>query len=451
MNGADGRFDVVLIGGGPTGSAAAIRARRRGLSVVVIEGDRHPRFPIGESFLPRQTTLLRELGLLERVQRLPHVPKHGASFAMAHEDRMTDFWFPPDPCGEAAAAMNMERSLFDECLLSAAGEAGATVLEGTRVRRVERLAAGDVVLETTGGVVRGRLLIDASGQGTVVGRHLGTRRALPDLCRVAYFQHFTGVDRREGTIAGHPIIVMCDEGWFWMIPLDSTRTSVGLVMQHEVGKATGVQANRMLAWGIERSPFVRARMAGAKGDEDNHVCADFSYTCAPYAGDGYFLAGDAATFVDPIFSTGVCMGMMSGVRAADAAAEILAGPESAGRRGRAKGGAAQEEYIRFIESSSSIFFGLVRKFYGHGFREMFLRGTGPLGVHRAVLALLAGHVFPRPVFSLRWRLTLFGVLLGVHSRFPLVPRRTTFSLSRSAPPVSTRAHQQSASPTAAAS
>ena len=351
MSGKARRFDVLVVGGGPAGAAAAIRAKRRGLSVTVIERDEHPRFHIGESFLPRQTTLLRELGLLERVQRLPHVPKYGASFAMAHESSTTDFWFSPGPRGEDAAAISVERALFDECILHAARDEGVDIMERTTVKGIARMDEGDVELETTAGRIKGRVLVDASGQATLVGRHRGTRRTLPDLCRVAYFQHFEHVDRREGKIGGHPIIVMCEEGWFWMIPLDATRTSIGLVMRHDVGKATGIPPDRMLAWGIERSPFVRERMRHARGPGENLVCADFSYTCAPYAGPGYFLVGDAATFIDPIFSTGVCMGMMSGVRAADAAADMLATSASAAR--------LRSEYCRYVESSSSVFFGPV--------------------------------------------------------------------------------------------
>jgi flavin-dependent dehydrogenase len=431
------RFDVVVVGGGPAGATAALRARRRGLSVALVERDQHPRFHIGESFLPRQTTLLRELGLLERIQALPHVPKFGASFAMGHEESTTDFWFSPGPRGEDASAINIERAHFDLCILQAARDEGAVIFERTAVKRIDRLEPGDVSLETTAGQINARLLIDASGQSTLVGRHRGTRRTLPDLCRVAYFQHFENVDRREGRIGGHPIIVMCEEGWFWMIPLDATRTSVGLVMRQDVGKSTGVPADRMLQWGVERCAFVRSRMTRARGPEENRVCADFSYTCAPYAGPGYFLVGDAATFIDPIFSTGVCMGMMSAVKAADAAAEVLAASGAAGR--------LQKDYARYVASSSSVFFGLVRRYYRHGFREMFLHGKGPLKVHKAILSLLAGHVFPTPVFSLRWRLMLFEALLRVHSSRPLVPRRGRFSLLEAKP-----AHAPSISVSAAA-
>ncbi|MCC6660291.1 MAG: tryptophan 7-halogenase [Phycisphaerales bacterium] len=424
---ADTTYDAAVIGGGPAGATAALCCARGGLSVIVLEKDTHPRFHIGESFLPRHYALLRELGLLDRFHTLPQVPKFGASFVMGNGEKARDFWFKPGPHGEESHAASLERAPFDQMVVSAAREAGAVVHESTGVRSIDRLGDGDVALTTTAGPVRARVLLDASGQGAVAGRHLGTRRQLPDLRRVAYYSHFTGVERREGRLGGSPIIVMCQEGWFWVIPLDEQRTSVGMVIGMDIIKAAGIAPDRALAWGIERTPYLRRIMAGARAtDERNHVTADFSHRCEPFAGPGYFLVGDAATFVDPIFSTGVCMGMMSGRAAATAAAALLREPRRAERLRR--------DYARFVDGSSSVFFGMVRRYYRHGFREMFLNGTGPCGVHDAVIAVLAGHVFPRPVFALRWRLRLFKTLLDIHERIrPLVPKQPNFSLLTAGP------------------
>jgi 2-polyprenyl-6-methoxyphenol hydroxylase-like FAD-dependent oxidoreductase len=181
-----------------------------------------------------------------------------------------------------------------------------------------------------------------------------------------------------------------------------------------------VPADRVLQWAIQQCPAVRERMKGASGAETNIVTADFSYRCRPYAGPGYFLVGDAAAFMDPIFSTGVCLAMMSGQQAAAQVTRLL--------RGSTSPAAARRQYIRFIDGSTSVFFRLIRQYYDHSFRELFLNGTGPMKVHCAILSILAGNVFPRPPFCLRSRLWLFEACRILNRHFPLVPRRNRFSL-----------------------
>jgi 2-polyprenyl-6-methoxyphenol hydroxylase-like FAD-dependent oxidoreductase len=190
-------------------------------------------------------------------------------------------------------------------------------------------------------------------------------------------------------------------------------------------KRIGVPANRMLAWAVARCPVVRERMASARGVATNEVLADFSYTCRPYAGTGYFLVGDAAAFLDPIFSTGVTLAMMSGVEAARKIVALGRGEMSPQR--------AHDEYVRFMDDSAKPLWRLIRRFYEHSFRELFLNGTGPMRVHRAVISVLAGQVFPRPRWCLRWRLRLFGVFITLNKWLPLVPRRRRFSLLTSEP------------------
>jgi flavin-dependent dehydrogenase len=416
--------DLLVVGGGPGGATAALVAARAGLAVRVFERARMPRFRIGESFMPRNLELLRELGLEDELRRLPHVEKCGVEFAFGDGEQRRDYPFAGGLLGTGREAFNVERAPFDRMLLAAAARAGAEVLEGRAVRRIVRLSEGGgqaVAVEADGGeTFTARVLIDASGQATLVAKHLGTRKVLPGMRKVSYFAHFEDVARRPGAEGGFPTMVMCDEGWFWLIPMDETRTSVGLVMDAEVARRVGMPPQRMLAWGIARCPAVRHRMARARGPEQNLVMADFSYRCSPYAGPGYFLVGDAATFVDPIFSTGSCLAMMGGAEAARAAVALL--------RAGARPARVRRRYVRFVERTSAPFFRLVEQYYQHSFRELFLNGEGPCQVHRAVLSVLAGSVFPRPVFALRWRSALMTLFVRLNRHLPLVPRRRHFSL-----------------------
>jgi flavin-dependent dehydrogenase len=426
------RFDVIVIGSGPAGSTTARQLALSGFNVVVIEKESHPRFHIGESLLPRNFALIKELGLLDRVRTIPQTRKLGAEFIMGHGDEVgTPIWFSQQLGACETEAFNTERAPFDKMLLDAARDAGANVLENVQVKQIARLEDDDVrIILDDRREIRARCVADASGQNTIVGRHLNTRIVLPHLKKIAYFGHFSGVERLSGEMAGFISIVMCTEGWFWLIPLDEHRTSIGLVMDVESSRAANVPADQMLRWGIERCPVMSRRTKYAQFPDSNHVVADFSYRCEPFAGPGYFLVGDAATFMDPIFSTGVCLAMMSGVQAAKSIGEILRGDP-------ARRSTTRKRYCKYVDGSSSIFFWLVNNYYNHSFRELFLNGKGPCNVHGAVIAILAGNVFPKPAFALRWRLKLFEMCMRINARLALVPQRKKFSLLESTPRIDT--------------
>jgi len=420
-----GSWDVLIAGGGPAGAGAGLYAARKGLKVLIIDKDEHPRFHIGESMLPQTAWAWRKLGLEGRIQELPHMPKFGGSFALGHEMETEDFQFenslvPGDP-----RSLNIERAPFDQVVLDAAVEAGATVLRRHRIRKIQHLEAGRVVLvisppEGEDFTVEGHHLLDASGQGTLVGHHLQTRRTLPSFKRVAFYNHYTGIPHREGSKAGNPLIVMCEEGWFWLIAISPQKTSVGFVTNSRDAKRLPVAKDRALAYLLERCPLVHDLTRNAEAPEANMVAADFSYTCRPYAGPGYFLLGDAATFIDPMFSTGVCMGLMSALEAVD----LLI----AGRRGKRSMTSAYRHYDRYIASSSGVFFDLVHLFYDHAFREVFLHGRGPVNVQGALTTVLAGTIYPRMSWAIRWRMELLKTVVRMNRFVPMVPRRPRFSL-----------------------
>lgn len=420
------RYDVVIAGGGPAGSTAGHLLARAGLSVLIAERDRFPRFHVGESLLPANMPLLAELGLTgERLAAVPHVDKLGVEFAFGHEEETVRLPFSDGLVPGLERTINVVRADFDAALLDLAAGAGAEVATGCSVRLAGELSDRRVQLEAAGRPVEARWLLDATGQSTLLGKRLSTRRVMPELTKVAFGGHFAGVERRGGDEAGNPLIVMMADAWFWVIPLDAVRTSVGVVMDRDGAARSGVPAERMLAWAVARCPLVRRRLAAARPLPEGGVAADFSYRCAPYGGPGHLLIGDAATFIDPIFSTGVCLAMQSAAEAARLVEAIVL----RGRDPRV----ARQDYERWVKRSTAPFFRLVRAYYRQPFRELLVEGEGPLGVHRAVLSLLAGAVFPRVPWPVRWRMALLWTLVRFHERVGVVPPRPARSLAETAP------------------
>ncbi|MEX2671491.1 MAG: NAD(P)/FAD-dependent oxidoreductase [Phycisphaeraceae bacterium] len=433
-------FEVLIVGGGPTGAIAALVLARAGVRVAVVEKEAFPRFQIGESFLPVTFDQLQRLGLMDRLRELPHMLKYGAEFGMGGGTETSLFEFNTGLLGGENETFNIARADFDAMLLEEAAKAGATLLQPAAVKQIHRLADGDVVIETQAETLTGRYLIDASGQATVVGRHLKQKSMFdaPHLQKVAYFAHFENVKRLDGRRAGYPTIAMADEGWFWIIPLNAHTTSVGMVLDPAVVKQVDLPARDMLGWGIARCPLMRDRMEAAvpvervteTGDSVNSqrwggVRADFSYQCEPIAGPGYFLAGDAATFLDPVFSTGVCLGMTGGEQAAQHLIAVL-------RYGR-EPKAARQVYVKTMKQATAYFTKVIAYYYQHSFRELFLHGSGPFQMQRSVLAVLTGHVFAKLPWKVRWRYWLFGLCVRVQQSRALVEKRERFSLLSAEP------------------
>lgn len=420
----ENQYDVLIIGGGPGGSAAAITAAKAGLKVCLFEKAVHPRFHIGETLLPRLMDALQELDLLEDLKKIPTITKVGAEFNMGNDFTPMNFYFRDGLLG-GQPVFNVERAHLDKMMIDAARRAGAEVHENTTVKKILKLEEGACELQVGTEVYRGRMLLDASGHSTMVGRHFNRRQNFddPELQKVAYFNHFEGVE--TSTPDRFPCIVMCKEGWFWLIQVNETRMSVGFVTRPSFVKELNVPPDRILNWAIKRCPVVRHRMRNATGPTTNLVLADFSYTCKPFAGPGYFLIGDAGCFLDPIFSTGVTLATVGGIDAAKHTVNILSGkvdPEK-----------ARTAYCNMVRDSTSIFWRIIKNYYKQPFRELFMNGQGPLQVHNATFSLLAGHVFPKPVWAIRWRMKFFWICMFFQRFLPLVPHRKECVLTEEEP------------------
>src|SRR3954466_16060598 len=174
------RYDAIIIGAGPAGATSALLLARAGFRVIALEKGAFPRFHIGESMLPRNFPLVQELGLEAALERLPHLKKYGAEFAMGDDFNTTRFYFGSGLI-PGAATFNIERAVFDKMLMDQARAAGAEIRENTAVKKIIKLADGDCQVELANGdTLSSRYILDASGHGTVVARHLAIRKNFED-------------------------------------------------------------------------------------------------------------------------------------------------------------------------------------------------------------------------------------------------------------------------------
>lgn len=392
------RPDVLVIGGGPAGSTAAALLARKGWRVTMLEKARHPRFHIGESLLPMNLPILDRLGVLEQVRAIG-VVKYGADFPLDAE-RWNTFAFSRalGACGDHA--FQVRRDEFDRLLFEHACDNGVDAREETKVERVEWDAPGEAVVHarTVSGqeiVFRPRYLIDASGRDTVLGNRLKLKRKSGRHQSAAIFSHYRGVARREGADAGNITVQRFAHGWIWLIPLRDDVMSVGAVCFPDYLKRRRGDSEGFLLRTLESEPLVWRRMQGAERVAPVHVTGNYSYACRRMAGRGWVMVGDAYAFIDPIFSSGVYLGMNS----AEAAAEVVDGA----LRDPSREAALQQAMARRLDRGLRHFSWFIYRFTSPVMRELFANPRNLWQVEQAVISMLAGDVFDSPAVLRRLR------------------------------------------------
>ena len=414
-------FDVAVAGGGPAGCAAAIGLAARGHRVALLERDAFPRFHIGESLLASANACFEELGVAERMRTRGFPEKWGASLLTCDGAAGRPVEFAASPEVPRPQTFQVPREQFDLLLLERAREAGVEVFERSRVEDCD-LAGDGVTLRVVAAdglrEVRARALVDATGRAGLVARKLGLRRDEPLLANVAIYAHFEGVPRLPGDHAGDiRIVARRDAGWFWLIPIDERLTSVGVVLPAGLYRRLEKgDPEAMLAATIADTPAVAELMTGATRAWPVRVEKDFSYGATRYAGDRWLLVGDAGSFLDPVFSSGVSIALESGLEAARALDRALAAGDLSAARFR--------RFERVQRRRFEVFRRFVLAFYTPWFRDLFFQPAAPPRFFRAVVTVLAGHWRTR--LSTRLLIEGFFLAVALQRRLrlvePLVPR-----------------------------
>ena len=402
--------DVLVIGGGPSGSTMAALLAAQGRDVVLVEKARHPRFHVGESLLPANAELFDRLGVREQVEAMG-MPKFGIEFVSpdhAHRSHLefADAWDKSQPY-----AWQVRRSELDELLFRNAARRGARVLEGCRVREVVFDADGAMARASLDDGAerrwRARFVVDASGRDTFLAGKLECKEKNPRHNTSALFGHYTGARRLPGRQEGNISIMWFRHGWFWFIPLADGTTSVGAVCWPYYLHSRDKPVRQFFDDTIALCPELADRLKHAtRVDDAVHATGNYSYTSTRSSGDRYLLLGDAFTFIDPMFSSGVFLAMQGAFDGVDVVAARLDRPAAAAK--------ARKRFDARMRRGPREFSWFIFRVTNPTIRHLFMYPANPLRVKEALMSLLAGDVFGRsPIQPSLWVLKGIYYLISI--------------------------------------
>ena len=351
--------------------------------------------------------ILQDLGVLDQVASFGFPEKYGATMLWGSDPEPWS-WYFKETNRTWPHAYQVWRPTFDKILLDNARANGVQVREECAV--TGPILDGDCVTGVTYRTLDGATsdihadwTIDASGQAAILGRALDLRQWDPYFRNMAVYAYFQGASRLPDPDAVNNIFIESyQHGWTWNIPLANDTASVGIVVDSEFGQrgiselgVSDYYTNQLHSASRTSHMIADARMTAAP-----RVIKDWSYTSQRMIGDGWILVGDAACFIDPLFSSGVHLAMMSAVMAAAYIRAVHADPSMRQSAARLYQQLYRKEYGHFRElarlfyaSNRTVdsYFWEARRIIGdddHESRRSFIRavaGQAPRGYERAVL------------------------------------------------------------------
>nr|WP_298413061.1 NAD(P)/FAD-dependent oxidoreductase [uncultured Halomonas sp.] len=382
--------DVIVIGAGPAGAAAASQLSGLGHEVQVLERSHFPRFSIGESLLPQCMSYLETAGLLETVQAANYQFKNGAAFTCGAKTTAIDFREKFTPGW--GTTYQIERADFDQRLIQAAADRGAKVDFGVTVTDVRpddqrpQVSYVDENGQTT--TLTARFLLDASGYGRVLARQLDLERDPRLEPRMALFTHVEDhiddpdYDREKILIGVHP-----DDAttWYWLIPFANGHASVGVVGAIETLEQYGDSAEARWHALIDAEPRYRQLLRDARPVRHFGELKGYSADVTRLHGPGYALLGNAGEFLDPVFSSGVTIALRSSTMAVPLVDRLL------------RGGSVdwQTEFETPLRQGIATFRAFVDAWYDGRLQSIIFNETQPDSLKRMISAVLAGYAWDK--------------------------------------------------------
>ncbi len=323
-----GELDALILGGGPAGSTAATVLAAKGRRVLVVERERFPRYKVGESLLPFCYFPLERIGMIEKLRASSFVKKYSVQFAAMDGRISAPFYFFQHLDHPAAQTWQVVRSEFDRMMLDNAVDHGAQAMMGATAKRLlmDGPRCEGLLIEKDGETfpVRAPVTIDCGGRHGFAATQLGWVVPDPRLNKVAIWTYYRGAQRDAGYDEGATTVAYIPgKGWFWYIPLHDDTVSVGVVAERDYLYRDGKDLEAVFNREIGANPWIAEHLKPGIRCAPFRVTAEYSYRSRYCAADGLVLAGDAFTFLDPVFSSGVLLALLGGEGAAHAADSAL--------------------------------------------------------------------------------------------------------------------------------
>jgi flavin-dependent dehydrogenase len=384
--------EVVIIGAGPAGAVAAALLRRKGHEVLVLERQRFPRFSIGESLLAHCIEFIEEAGMLPAVQAEGFQLKNGAAFAWG--DRYTAFDFRDKFSPGPGTTFQVLRSRFDQILADEAARQGAEIRYEQEVVAADFSGAAPVLSVRDAGVadapvrrISARFVLDASGYGRVLARLLDLERPSGLPPRKALFTHIEdrigdpAFDREKILVSVHAQ----EAGvWYWLIPFSNGRCSLGVVGADTLIGDTPDNMARLREL-VDAAPNLKRLLRDAVWDTPANAIGGYAASVASLHGPGYALLGNAAEFLDPVFSSGVTIALHSSKLATEALHRQLGGEIVDWQRDFA------EPLMLGVETFRTY----VEGWYTGAFRDVVFYEHAQPEIRRMISSILAGYAWDR--------------------------------------------------------
>ena len=329
--------DVIIIGGGPAGSAMGCYLSMKGIDNIIIEQAIHPRPHVGESMVTSSTRIFKEIGFLPKMEEAGFPHKYGAAWhpivngdvaVHTSSEAAIEFReFPQEGIGQDYS-YHVDRSKFDLMLLKHAEGLGSQVYQGIRVTRVlfddDRAVGVQVRIGDQEVELPAKIVVDASGRNTLLGRQLRIKKNDPIFDQYAVHAWFKSVNR-EGPTGDfiHIYFLPVKRGWAWQIPINDKITSIGVVTARDVFRQAGMDLESYFNTCVESNYDLAQAICDATQVNELKIEGDYSYSMDRFVGNGFLLVGDAARFVDPIFSSGVSVALYSARFAAECIQEAF--------------------------------------------------------------------------------------------------------------------------------